>query len=71
MKLINLHVIFSFRYNQELIMMKKNYEAEIARITAQMKRYEIKSNSLTEALQQKSKECEQLTAVYDEMIGKV
>lgn len=52
-------------------MMKKNYEAEIARVTAQMKRYEIKSNSLMEALQQKSKECEQLTAVYDEMIGKV
>lgn len=62
---------FVNRSNQELAMMKKQHEQEMARLTAQLKRYEIKNNSLMEALQQKSKECEQLSAVCDEFIGNV
>lgn len=51
--------------------MKAKYESEITKLTAQMRRYEIKSHSLEQALQQKTKECEQLAVIYDEMIGTV
>lgn len=51
--------------------MKLKYETDLAKLTAQMRRYEIQSRSLEQALEQKTKECEQLAAIYDEMVGKV
>lgn len=60
-----------FRYNDEIQTMKKKSDDEIARLTAQLRVFEIKNNSLSEALQQKTKECEQLSAVYDEMNDKL
>lgn len=57
--------------NNELIDMKKNYEDEILRLTATIKKLELKNSSLKSAVEQRMKECEELSRICDDLIAKV
>ncbi|XP_044740876.1 transforming acidic coiled-coil-containing protein 1-like [Chrysoperla carnea] len=57
--------------NAELIEMKKNYEDEIIRLEATIKKLELKNSSLQSAVDQRVKECEELSSICDELIAKV
>ncbi|KAK5639321.1 hypothetical protein RI129_011813 [Pyrocoelia pectoralis] len=57
--------------NQELHAIRDKYEAEIHKLTAVVKRLEIKVSSLEDSLDQKVKECSSLSALCDEFTGKM
>lgn len=50
--------------------MKENYEAENGKLKAIIRRLEIKCASLRESLDLKSKECEELSALCDQITGR-
>lgn len=57
--------------NQDLEGMKQKHQQENAKLRAMIKKLEIKTKSLEEALEQKVKENQALTAICDELINKV
>jgi len=59
------------RANREIENLSKSQDAEIARLTAMLKKAEMKAVSLERTVEQKNKENEELTAICDELIAKV
>ena len=59
------------RANREIENLSKSQDAEIARLTAMLKKAEMKAVSLERTVDQKNKENEELTAICDELIAKV
>jgi len=57
--------------NREIENMAKTQDAEMARLTAMLKKAEMKVTSLERCVEQKAKENEELTAICDELIAKV
>merc|ERR1712048_151979 len=57
--------------NREIENLSKSQDAEIARLTAMLKKAEMKAVSLERTVEQKNKENEELTAICDELISKV
>uniref|UniRef100_A0A1B6E5C2 Transforming acidic coiled-coil-containing protein C-terminal domain-containing protein n=2 Tax=Clastoptera arizonana TaxID=38151 RepID=A0A1B6E5C2_9HEMI len=55
--------------NQELDVMRRGHQAEIAKLKAMLKKAEISNNSLKESLEQKAKENQELTSICDELIN--
>ena len=51
--------------------MAKTQDAEMARLSAMLKKAEMKVTSLERCVDQKTKENEELTAICDELIAKV
>ncbi|XP_072401904.1 uncharacterized protein [Diabrotica undecimpunctata] len=56
--------------NKEIHDVKEQHEIEINKLRAFIRRLEIKVSSLEVSLQQKTEECEQLSALCDEVTGK-
>lgn len=59
------------RANKEIESLSKTQDTEIARLTAMLKKAEMKAVSLERTVEQKNKENEELTAICDELIAKV
>ncbi|KAB0801267.1 hypothetical protein PPYR_05621 [Photinus pyralis] len=57
--------------NQEVLMMRDNYDGEVNKLNAVVKRLDIKNASLIDLLDQKNKECAALAALCDEVTGKM
>ncbi|XP_075222568.1 transforming acidic coiled-coil protein isoform X2 [Lycorma delicatula] len=57
--------------NEELDLIKRNHEAEVAKLKAMVKKSEIRAASLEEALERKKKENTELTQICDELISRV
>ncbi|KAL0101264.1 hypothetical protein PUN28_018809 [Cardiocondyla obscurior] len=57
--------------NLELDGIRKQHEAETVKLHAMIKKAELKSNSLAELVEQKTKENEELTKILDELIARV
>jgi len=57
--------------NREIENLSKSQDSEIARLTAMLKKAEMKAVSLERTVEQKNKENEELTAICDELISKV
>lgn len=57
--------------NREIENMAKTQDAEMARLSAMLKKAEMKVTSLERCVEQKAKENEELTAICDELIAKV
>jgi len=57
--------------NREIENLSKSQDTEIARLTAMLKKAEMKAVSLERTVDQKNKENEELTAICDELISKV
>lgn len=57
--------------NREIDSVSRSHEAEVARLTAMLKKTEMKVSSLERSVEQKVKENEELTAICDELISKV
>lgn len=51
--------------------MRKQHESEIIKLRAMLKKEELKCNSLTEMIDQKTKENKELTKILDEVIARV
>lgn len=60
-----------FRANNEVTETKGKYEDEVLRLTATLKRLELKTASLKSAVDQKNKENEELSRIFDDIVGKV
>ncbi|CAG9855117.1 unnamed protein product [Phyllotreta striolata] len=56
--------------NKEIHSLKEHHEIEVNKLKAFIRRLEIKLSSLELSLQQKTEECEQLSALCDEVTGK-
>lgn len=52
-------------------MMRKQHESEIIKLRAMLKKEELKCNSLTEMIDQKTKENKELTKILDDVIARV
>ncbi len=63
--------IFLCRANQDLESIKQKHQQENSKLKAMVKKLEVKTKSLEEALEQKVKENQALTAICDELINKV
>lgn len=63
--------IILLRSNQEMQLMREQYMSEVHKLSAIIKRLEIKNASLADSLEQKTKECSALAALCDEVTGKV
>ena len=59
------------RANKEIESLSKTQDTEIARLTAMLKKAEMKAVSLERCVEQKNKENEELTNICDELIAKV
>lgn len=59
------------RANQDLETFTQKHQQENAKLKAIIKKLEVKSKSLEETLEQKTKENQALTAICDELINKV
>ncbi|XP_022902245.1 transforming acidic coiled-coil-containing protein 1 [Onthophagus taurus] len=57
--------------NRELNSSRERYQGELHKLSAIVKRLEIKNSSLANALEQKTKECAELAALCDEVTGRV
>ena len=57
--------------NQEIENVARGQDSEMARLTAMLKKAEMKASSLEQTVEQKAKENEELTAICDELIAKV
>ncbi|XP_034951795.1 progesterone-induced-blocking factor 1 isoform X2 [Chelonus insularis] len=56
--------------NEELNAIYKQHESEILKLRAMLRKEELKSNSLTEMIEQKVKENKELTKILDELLGR-
>ncbi|XP_076261132.1 transforming acidic coiled-coil-containing protein 1-like [Rhynchophorus ferrugineus] len=56
--------------NVEILNVREKYEYESSKLRALIKRLEIKCSSLETSLNQKTEECEQLSALCDDITGK-
>lgn len=61
---------FTFSANRELILLKEQYEGDMSKLKALLKRFEIKYKSLEVTILQKEEENKQLSALCDEVTGK-
>lgn len=59
------------RASYEIRSARASHEAEVAKYNALIKRLEIKNESTVQALDQKTKECSSMAALFDEMAGKM
>lgn len=57
--------------NKEIDSLSRSQDAEIARLTAMLKKTEMKATSLERSVEQKVKENDELTQICDELIAKV
>lgn len=57
--------------NKEIDNLSRSQDAEIARLTAMLKKTEMKATSLERSVEQKVKENDELTQICDELIAKV
>uniref|UniRef100_A0A3Q3GB25 Transforming acidic coiled-coil-containing protein C-terminal domain-containing protein n=1 Tax=Labrus bergylta TaxID=56723 RepID=A0A3Q3GB25_9LABR len=57
--------------NGEIAEVRSKYKAEVSGLQAQLRREQLKVQSLEKSLDQKEKEAEELTKLCDELIGKV
>ena len=57
--------------NREIENVARSQDSEMARLTAMLKKTEMKTSSLERTVEQKTKENEELTAICDELISKV
>ncbi|XP_041667792.1 transforming acidic coiled-coil-containing protein 3 isoform X2 [Cheilinus undulatus] len=57
--------------NAEIAEVRSKYKAEVSALQAQLRREQLKVQSLEKSLDQKEKEAEELTKLCDELIGKV
>ncbi|XP_015114621.1 transforming acidic coiled-coil-containing protein 3 isoform X2 [Diachasma alloeum] len=57
--------------NQDLDVIRKQHESEMVKLRAILRKEELKSNSLTEIVEQKTKENKELTQILDEVIARV
>jgi len=57
--------------NREIETVARTQDAEMARLTAMLKKTESKASSLERTVEQKVRENEELTAICDELIAKV
>ncbi|XP_047349836.1 transforming acidic coiled-coil-containing protein 3-like [Vespa velutina] len=57
--------------NLELVDIRKQHEAETVKLHAMVRKAELKSNSLAEIVEQKTKENKELTQILDELIARV
>ncbi|XP_040917524.1 transforming acidic coiled-coil-containing protein 3 isoform X2 [Toxotes jaculatrix] len=57
--------------NQEIAEVRSKYKAEVSALQAQLRREQLKVQSLEKSLDQKEKEAEELTKLCDELITKV
>ena len=57
--------------NREIEHLSKSQDSEIARLTAMLKKAEMKAVSLERTVEQKNKENEELPTICDELIAKV
>ena len=62
---------FFYSANKELDATKRSHQSDIAKLSAMLKKSEIKCISLQETLDQKVKENAELTKICDELIDKV
>lgn len=60
-----------FRANLELDGIRKQNEAETVKLHAMIRKAELKSNSLAELVEQKTKENKELAKILDEVIARV
>lgn len=65
------YVSYNYRASQEIDAVRKSSQAEIIKLQAMLKKSEIQISSLQESLTQKTKNCEELTSICDELINKV
>lgn len=63
--------ILYFRANLELDGIRKQNEAETVKLHAMIRKAELKSNSLAELVEQKTKENKELAKILDEVIARV
>lgn len=57
--------------NREIDTTSRSQDAEIAKLTAMLKKTEMKANSLERTVEQRSRENEELTTICDDLIAKV
>ena len=57
--------------NAEIEALARGQDAEVARLTALLKKTEMKTTSLERTVEQKARENDELTAICDELIAKV
>ncbi|XP_014611223.1 PREDICTED: uncharacterized protein PFB0145c isoform X2 [Polistes canadensis] len=57
--------------NLELVDIRKQHESETVKLHAMVRKAELKSNSLAEIVEQKTKENKELTQILDELIARV
>uniref|UniRef100_A0A3B3WKK5 Transforming acidic coiled-coil-containing protein C-terminal domain-containing protein n=1 Tax=Poecilia mexicana TaxID=48701 RepID=A0A3B3WKK5_9TELE len=57
--------------NEEIAEVRSKYKAEVSALQAQLRREQLKTQSLEKSLDQKEKEVEELTKLCDELISKV
>ncbi|XP_023208054.1 transforming acidic coiled-coil-containing protein 3 [Xiphophorus maculatus] len=57
--------------NEEIAEVRSKYKAELSALQAQLRREQLKTQSLEKSLDQKEKEVEELTKLCDELISKV
>lgn len=69
--IVLIHHIFVFRANLELDGIRKQNEAETVKLHAMIRKAELKSNSLAELVEQKTKENKELAKILDEVIARV
>lgn len=60
-----------FRANFQLDAIRKQHEDETVKLHALVRKAELKSNSLAELVEQKTKENKELTQILDEVIARV
>lgn len=66
-----IYILIYFRANLELDGIRKQNEAETVKLHALIRKAELKSNSLTELVEQKTKENKELAKILDEVIARV
>lgn len=64
-------MIFISRANSDLEEIRKQNDSESVRLRAMLRKAELKSNSLAELVEQKTKENKELTQILDELIARV
>lgn len=69
--IILIYFLLYFRANLELDAIRKQNEAETVKLHAMIKKAEVKSNSLAELVEQKTKENKELAKILDELIARV
>lgn len=60
-----------FRANNELLEYRRSYDDEVIRLKATKQKLELQVSSLKITVDQRTKECEELTRICDDLITKV